>query len=379
MSAQQSTNERHITYDPIYNTVDRDNFDSLIEVDRYADRTDAFNEIIAATVDHFWDPTDARYIDFDSNPMNLDEELIMPRDFCIELNTAVADKLDDRQQIRLANQTTRFMLSTILHGEQGALSLSASLTQILRDPGAMEYAANQTREEARHVTGFSNYIGTRWGTPLKAGPTIQNLMNEIVKTGAVYKKLVGMQMLIEGLAMGAFATIQRETQDPMLRRLIHFTMSDEAFHHKFGKIWADRTIPKLTEEEHEHVELWTADAFQILLFNLINAEQKQDIYGEFGLEWTWVRDAIMENFSNEDRREQMTQNTNIFRVLIKTLLKAGIITDRTRHVYQAWVDMDELHREDDEVAGADVAAAAMEELKGINAGRQKMGARFRAH
>jgi hypothetical protein len=124
--------ERHITYDPIYNTVDRDNFDSLIEVERYGDRTNAFDPIIAATVDHFWDPTDTRYVDFQSNPMNLDEELIMPRDFCIELKTGVADKLDPQQQIRLANQNTRFVLSSILHGEQGALSLSASLTQILR-------------------------------------------------------------------------------------------------------------------------------------------------------------------------------------------------------------------------------------------------------
>ncbi|MHA7838263.1 MAG: ferritin-like domain-containing protein, partial [bacterium] len=226
--------ERHITYDPIYNTVDRDDFDSLIEVDRYADRTDAFNEIIASTVDHFWDPTDARYVDFDSEPLDLAEQTIMPMDFTIELKTAVADKLDERQKIRLANQNTRFILSSILHGEQGALSLSASLTQILRDPGAQEYASNQTREEARHVTGFSRYIGTRWGTPLASGPTIRNLLNEIVKSGAVYKKLVGMQMLIEGLAMGAFATLQRETHDPLLRRLIHFTMSDEAFHHKFG-------------------------------------------------------------------------------------------------------------------------------------------------
>ena len=371
--------ERHITYDKIYNTVDRDDFDTLIEVDRYADRTDAFNEIISATNDHFWDPTDARYVDFTAEPIDLREQTIMPRSFCIELKTAVADKLDERQKIRLSNQSTRFILSSILHGEQGALSLSASLTQILRDPGAMEYAANQAREEARHVTGFSKYIGTRWGTPLESGSTIRNLMNEIVKSGVVYKKLVGMQMLIEGLAMGAFATIQRETNDPLLRRLIHFTMSDEAFHHKFGKIWADRTIPKLSEEEHEHVEQWAANAFQVLLFNLVNAEQKQAIYTEFGLDWRWVRSAILESFTDEDRRHDMTQNTNIFRVLIKTLLKAGINTERTRHVYQAWVDMDELAREHDEVAGAEIAAQAMEELKLINQSRQKMGSRFRAH
>ena len=371
--------ERHINYDPIYNTVDRDDFDSLIEVDRYADRTDAFDEIIAATADHFWDPTDARYVDFASQPLDLREETIMPRSFCIELKTAVADKLDEGQRIRLANQSTRFVLSSILHGEQGALSLSASLTQILRDPGAMEYAANQAREEARHVTGFSRYITTRWGTPLQSGSTIRNLMNEIVRSGVVYKKLVGMQMLIEGLAMGAFATIQRETNDPLLRRLIQFTMSDEAFHHKFGKIWADRTVPKLSAEEHEHVEQWAAQAFQILLFNLINAEQKQEIYREFGLDWQWVRAAILESFTDEDRRKDMTQNTNIFRVLIKTLLKAGIITDRTRPVYQAWVDMDELARENDEVAGAEIAARAIEELKLINQGRQKMGHHFRTN
>jgi len=369
--------ERHITYDPIYNTVHRDDFDALIEVDRYADRTDAFDEIIGATVDHFWDPTDVRYVDFDSQPLDLSCQTIMPMDFTIELKTAVAEKLDEGQQVRLANQNTRFVLSSILHGEQGALSLSASLTQILRDPGAQEYAANQTREEARHVTGFSRYIGKRWGTPLASGPTIRNLLNEIVKSGAVYKKLVGMQMLIEGLAMGAFATLQRETNDPLLRRLIHFTMSDEAFHHKFGKIWADRTIPKLTEEEHEHVELWAAEAFQVLLFNLVNAEQKQEIYREFGLDWQWVRSAVLEAFTDEDRRQQMTENTNIFRVLIKTLLKAGIITDRTKPVYAAWVDMEELAGEADEVAGADVAERAMEELKEINQGRQKMGARFR--
>ena len=89
--------------------------------------------------------------------------------------------------------------------------------------------------------------------------------------------------------------------------------------------------------------------------------------------------AVLEAFTEEDRRQDMTNNTNIFRVLIKTLLKAGIITDRTRHVYQAWVDMDELAREDDEVAGGDVALAAMEELKGINQSRQKMGARYRTH
>ncbi len=74
----------------------------------------------------------------------------------------------------------------------------------------------------------------------------------------VYKKIVGMQMLVEGLAMGAFATLYQKSQDPLLVKLCQLVMTDEAFHHKFGKIWADRTIPKLSAEEHNIVEDWAA-------------------------------------------------------------------------------------------------------------------------
>jgi hypothetical protein len=361
----------HITYDPAYNTVDRDDFMSMIEVDRYADRCTAFDEIISLTRDHHWDPTDPAYVDFDAEPLDVEKQMIMPADFVIELQCAVKDRLDERQQIQLANESVRFSLSSILHGEQGALSLSTSLTQILRDPGAQEYATNQAREEARHVAGFSKYIQKRWGTPLGCGATLANLMNEIVLAPEVYKKLVGMQMLIEGLAMGAFATFHSKTNDPTLRRLIQLTMSDEAFHHRFGKIWADRTVPKLSAEEHEKVEDWAAKCFQTLLFNLVNAEQKQAIYPKFGLDWQWVRGAVLEAFTDNDRRTVMRQSTNIFRVLIKTLLKAGIITDRTKPVYAAWVDMEELRGESDEVVGSDIADATVLELREINAQKSK--------
>jgi len=362
----------HITHDALYDTVDRDDFAAMIAVERYGERTDAFDPIISATEDHFWDPTDPRYVDF-SKGFDLEEETILPREMVIELHCAVADRLDERQKTRLANQNARFMISSILHGEQGALSLSASLCQILREPGAQEYAANQAREEARHVTAFSRYVAARWGTPLRCGRTLASLLDEVVRAPEVYKKLVGMQMLIEGLAMGAFATLNLRSRDPLLRRVVQLVMADEAFHHKFGKIWADRTVPALTPEEHAKVEDWAASCFQTLLFNLVNSEQKQEIYGEFGLEWRWVRGAVMEAFGDADRRDNLRQQTNIFRVLVKTLVKAGIITERTRPIYAAWVDVDELCRESDEVVGSEVAESAMAELREINRGRKRIG------
>jgi len=110
-----------------------------------------------------------------------------------------------------------------------------------------------------------------------------------------------------------------------------------------------------------------------LLFNLVNAEQKQVIYERFGLDWRWVRSAIMESFGDAQRRAMMAQSTNIFRVLIKTLLKAGIITERTRPLYAAWVDMDELAGESDEVVGDAVAQEGIAQLRDINRSRKKIG------
>ena len=242
-------------------------------------------------------------------------------------------------------------------------------------PGAQEYAANQAREEARHVAGFTRYIAKRWGDPLPVGKTIATVLADLVSTPEVYKKIVGMQMLIEGLAMGAFATLNAKTNDPVLRRLVQLVMSDEAFHHRFGRLWAAKTIRHLSEEEHRKVEDWAAQIFQMLLFNLINTEQKQVIYAKYGLDWQWVRDAVKETFSDDDRRAQLKESTNIFRVLIKTLLHAGIITARTAPLYAVWVDMKELEAEGDGIPGDIVAEEMLVVLREINAKRKRISSK----
>ena len=363
-----------ITYDKAYDAVAPGDFPAMLQVPRYGRRSDAFDAIISATHDHFWDPLDVNYIDYDM-PFDMARQPIMPLDNILELKSAVADRLDDGQKIALANDVTHWSISNLLHGEQGALSLSASLCHILVDPGAQEYAANQAREEARHVTGFTRYIAKRWGAPLPVGKTIATVLGDLVSTHEVYKKIVGMQMLVEGLAMGAFATFNAQTNDPVLRRLVQLVMSDEAFHHRFGRLWAAKTIGHLSEEEHRKVEDWTAQLFQMLLFNLINAEQKQVIYAKYGLDWQWVRDAMKEVFGDEDRRAQLKNSTNIFRVLIKTLLHAGIISKRTAPLYAVWVDMKELEAEGDGIPGDIVADEMLVTLREINAKRRRIGSK----
>jgi len=358
----------NITKDPAYNAVDPTDFPAMLDVNRYGDRSPAFDKIISATHDHFWDPLDKKYIDF-STPFDIEKEYLVNPEANADLKTAIGEKLDERGKIKLANLDTLWSLSSILHGEQGALALSASLCHILRDPGAQEYAANQTREEARHVTGFSAYIKARWGKPAQVGPALGNLLNELVASPLVWKKLVGMQLLVEGLAMGAFATFYKEARDPLLRHIMQLTMTDEAFHHKFGKIWADRTIPKLSKSEHELIEDWAWEVFQVLLYNLASPDQKTWVYQAVGLDPLWCQQAFMEALTDASIREELAESSNIFRVLIKTLLKAGIITDRTRSNYAAYIDMAELYTEGDRMVGDDIAEEGIKFLMKLNGGR----------
>jgi hypothetical protein len=357
----------NITKDMVYEAVAPDDFESMIELDRYENRSTAFDHIISATHDHFWDPLDKKYIDFDE-PFDIENVQMMPDEQVFQLQIPyVCDHLEKTgQKIKFANEMQLWSFSSILHGEQGALNLSASLCHVLKDQGAQEYAANQTREEARHVTAFAKYIKSRWGRPRPCGVVLKALLVDIISAPEVYKKIIGMQMLVEGLAMGAFATGYKFNQDPLAKKLFQLVMTDEAFHHKFGKIWADRTVPRMSEDERNVVEDWAAHCFQSLLMNLGSPQQQAQMYRDFGLDPEKVMQGLMELRSNGRTRERLKESTNIFRVLIKTLLKSGLITDRTRAFYATYVDMDELKAEGDRMIGDDIAEEGIAYLQAIN-------------
>ncbi|MGH6957799.1 MAG: ferritin-like domain-containing protein [Caulobacteraceae bacterium] len=357
----------NITKDSMYGAVRPDDFESMLNLDRYGERCDAFDKIIAATHDHFWDPLDPKYIDF-ATPFDIENEPMTAEDQnpILKLPYVAATLTDPKEKVRFINMMQLRNFSSILHGEQGALNLSASLCHVLYDQGAQEYAANQTREEARHVTAFAKYIKVRWGRPVECGAALKQLLIEIIEAPEVYKKIIGMQMLVEGLAMGAFANGFRNNRDPLARKLFQLVMTDEAFHHKFGKIWADRTVPQLSEAERHIVEDWAAHCAQSLLFDRGSPAQQQAIYADFGLDPERVIADIVKRRAERDATRRFRGETNIFRVLIKTLFNAGLITERTRGFYATYVDMDELQAEGSRMVGDDIAEEGIRYLQTIN-------------
>ena len=143
-------------------------------------------------------------------------------------------------------------------------------------------------------------------------------------------------------------------------------MTDESFHHKFGKIWADRTIPHLTEAERNLVEDWTAHCAQKLFFDRGAPDQMAQMFIPYGLDPERVTEEIIARRKARDPNQRITNETNIFRVLIKTLLKAGLITARTRAFYAMYVDLEELAGEGDRMIGDDIAEDGIRYLQEIN-------------
>jgi hypothetical protein len=343
----------------------------MMDVDRYLARSDCFDTIIERTNEHFWDPNDPDYIDYDIAPPA--DVPLMPFEMVPERHSAIWDTLDEGAKITFANESLRQRLSGILHGEQGALSLSTGLADMLLDPGAQEYACNQAREEARHVHGFALYMKSRFdGEIVRATPTLDKFLRDVVASDVIYEKVIGMQLLIEGLAMGLFASLYQGANDPVLRRLCQLVMTDEAFHHQFGQLWAKENVPGVTEELRNQLEDYARDMFQHLLMNLVGADQKVELYERCGIDPDFAIGAMREAITDDSRRMWMREGTNIFRTLIKTLWGAGLITQRSGAFYNQWIDMDEIAGEGDWTVGAEIAEAGIRDLMAINEGKRRI-------
>ena len=371
MSGKSAEINRETTINPAFNAVARDEFASMIEVERYLDRSDSFETLIARTNEHFWNPEDPDYIDYESAPP-VDEPLI-PFTMVPERHSAIWDTLDEKAQLKFTNESLRARISGILHGEQGALSLSTGLSDMFVDPGAQEYATNQAREESRHVHAFALYMRSRFGGEITPPtPTLNRILSSLVASEIIYEKVIGMQMIIEGIAMGLFASMYQEANDPLLKRVCQLVMTDESFHHRFGRIWAEENVPGITEELRDQLEDYAREMFNDVLMNLVGADQKIGLYRRCGIDPDFAVAAMNEAITDDTRRRFMQDGTNIFRTLIKTLWQGGLITERSRPYYANWIDMDEISGEGRWNVGDEIAEEGIASLREINAGKRRV-------
>jgi len=140
----------------------------------------------------------------------------------------------DREWIAFGVESFRWRMSQFLHGEQGALICTAKIVETVPWIDAKYYAATQVMDEARHVEVFARYLDTKLTGRFPVNPNLQLLIDDVIRDTRWDMTYMGMQIMIEGLALAAFGFMHQVTQEPLLKKLLRYVLSDEARHVAFG-------------------------------------------------------------------------------------------------------------------------------------------------
>ena len=173
-------------------------------------------------------------------------------------------KLSKSQRETFTAHSTAQLLSQFLHGEQGALMTAACVTHSVPDTTAKLYAASQTMDEARHVEVYSRYCD-KIAMVYPVSPWLKALIDATLKSDRYEKVMIGMNMIVEGLALGAFNNMYHSTTCPLLKALTFNVMRDESRHVSFGHAYLGPVIAKLDEAEREELAEFAFNAINIIV------------------------------------------------------------------------------------------------------------------
>jgi hypothetical protein len=178
--------------------------------------------------------------------------------------TSYWKSLPQETVLELTRKTAAFRLSQFLHGEQGALLVAAQLVNAVPHTDAKFYAATQTMDEARHVEVFARYI-EKLDEIRPIAPSLKGILDATLETGDWMKKLVGMQIVVEGLALYSFREMRNMTEEPLLKELLTYVARDESRHHAYGVQYIERCVPCLSDSARIELEDFALECARTLI------------------------------------------------------------------------------------------------------------------
>src|SRR5688500_5143987 len=149
--------------------------------------------------------------------------------------TPIWKKLDPKREVpALRRHLASYMLSNFLHGEQGALLATSQIVTQAPTTDAKLYAATQVFDEARHVEAYHRYLTEKVELVYPPSAHLKQLLDTVLADSRWDFKFLGMQILIEGVALGAFGVIHQTAHEPLIKQITQLIMQDEARHVAFG-------------------------------------------------------------------------------------------------------------------------------------------------
>ena len=262
-------------------------------------------------------------------------------------------KLNEKEWEDLGVESMNWSLSQFMHGEQGALVCTAKIVETVPWIDAKYYAATQVVDEARHVEVFAQYLDQKLdGIKYPVNTHLGSLLDDIIHDSRWDMTYLGMQIMVEGLALAAFGFMHQTTEEPLLKKLLRYVMSDEARHVAFGVLSLQEVYQELTVAELRDRQEFAFDA----ALQMRDRFMRQEVWERMGVD---VKDMVKFTLAMPD--ELRIFQKMLFSKIVPNCKKLGLLDagdgwlrDRFTDIgvieFENWVDTVDEYADLDEVA-----------------------------
>jgi hypothetical protein len=238
----------------------------------------------------------------------------------------------DKELLQLGLEMFTAMLSQFMHGEQGAMMTAAKVVETVPWIDAKYYAATQTMDEARHTEVFARYIDEKVGEAYPMNPNLEAQITGLLEDSRWDIAYLGMQIVIESLALAAFGDMARRTSEPLLHKLLRYVMADEARHVAFGILSLGEYYQHLSDAELK-------DRQDFLLEHTVNARARSttpEIWERMGVSAEAVIPFIMEAAGKMKRSPFVQFQNGFFAKLVPNVRKLGLLDANNGYLRERW-------------------------------------------
>ena len=255
----------------------------------------------------------------------------------------------DKEFTQLGIESMKATLSQFMHGEQGAMLVAAKIVETVPWIDAKYYASTQTMDEARHTEVFAKYLHTKLGEAYPMSPFLDEQIQVLMEDDRWDISYLGMQIVIESLALAAFGNMLRTTEEPLLKKLLRYVLSDEARHVAFGVLTLAEYYQELTE-----VELY--DRQEFLAENTIRNRTRSttpEIWERMGVKVEDAVPALQAGAEKLDRSMFTGFQRGFFSKLVPNTRKLGLLDANDGHLRKLWGEAGLLEYEFADDTGSD--------------------------
>ncbi len=301
-------------------------FDGATEIQfnwEYEDGSDSLLELYEKGKKQQWDASTRLdwSLELDpENPMQLKDEALSL------YGTDYWRKMTDKEKGWLRQNLQANQISQFMHGEQGALIATAKIVGTVPDMNAKFYAATQVMDEARHVEAYKRLLHEKFDLAYPINPSLKTLLEQTLTDRRWDMTYLGMQVLIEGLALAAFQSLRDKAGNTLAGAVNAYVMQDEARHVSFGRLALREYYPQLSDAERDEREQFVVEALYFMRDRFNNSE----VWERLGL----PADALNELHYNS--KQMQSFRGRLFSRVVPTVKDIGLWGER---VQKAFADM----------------------------------------